>query len=95
MALCRSQKLVYWCNRQCGRNTTAVHVPAGGALNKLGVPAGRLNHVASETLPPGEWPQYCPTCRASGLMHCSACLATGRQRERIGFRIPEASRPTR
>ena len=50
--------------------------------------AGRLNHLERRVLPRGEWPEWCPACRASGLAHCGRCMGTGQKRRKLGFRLP-------
>ncbi|EFN55181.1 hypothetical protein CHLNCDRAFT_57961 [Chlorella variabilis] len=50
---------------------------------------GRLNYRATAMLPQGVWPQWCPSCRASGRWCCPRCMGTGVRRQPIGFRILE------
>ncbi|KAI3428595.1 hypothetical protein D9Q98_007418 [Chlorella vulgaris] len=48
---------------------------------------GRINHRGATMLPAGVWPQWCPTCRASGRWCCLRCMGTGVRRQPIGFRV--------
>jgi len=52
---------------------------------------GRTNRPEATMLPHGEWPQWCPCCRGSGLSICLSC--NGDCRERGAFPHMVANNP--